>query len=569
MFAEPLVEPQEYILEGRESVTTHVEIRKTSTGKKLKFDPINLFLRSSCMGDEENPVTVTASAFNHIGDDGTKSILFTPPCPAIQWTGSMVKERRFIFGKNSLDDMNMHIELSIFNQVCSRFCKLSNQQPTRLTITLQDYANRKLFDRSVLNDNIPSEEKRLERVTLLHRRKRDMGAWDTGLLPGGDPVDFSVQGLEDELGHVKSQWDLSGIEDSLYEIKVQSVCTDLGHSTEDDFYDTDPIELILDRVPPFIYSKPQVKLTGPIDKAQDEEFSLSFTELLFCDEPYTFGLNVTLSADETDVTLSHGNGIKVICEGKTIRYRFEDRALEGFPTNTPVTFTLDRIQDLAGNVMDTYNETFIWDQADLVSSIAQWSNSTAASIQCVSTQHAERPYIGCDGVDNDCDGDIDECDEDVIPPKLSFKDGLAVDASVNGDGLETINTPIFRSLTDAQSYLTSILVAEDDCMVDLPLSVTPPNLGASCQSTMFEVTATDSQCPDQTVTRQYQMTVDTDVPVVTVEFNPGQGHVNDFSSVGDEGVYLGIVSWAFAAAISDHIVLLTFKKLGFFECHGL
>ena len=118
---EPLVEPQEYILEGRESVTTHVEIRKTSTGKKLKFDPINLFLRSSCMGDEENPVTVTASAFNRIDDDGTKSIVFTPPCPAIQWAGSMAKERRFIFGKNALDDdLITHIELSIFNQVCSK-----------------------------------------------------------------------------------------------------------------------------------------------------------------------------------------------------------------------------------------------------------------------------------------------------------------------------------------------------------------------------------------------------------------------------------------------------------------
>ena len=58
------------------------------------------------------------------------------------------------------------------------------------------------------------------------------------------------------------------------------------------------------------------------------------------------------------------------------------------------------------------------------------------------------------------------------------------------------------------------------------------------------MTATDSNCPDQTVTRQYQMTVDTDVPVVTAEFNLGQGHVNDFSSLGDEGVYLGIVSGA-------------------------
>ena len=73
------------------------------------------------MGDEENPITVTASAFNHKGDDGTESIMFTPPCPAIQWTGSMAKERRFVFSRNALDDLEVHIELSIFNQVCPNF----------------------------------------------------------------------------------------------------------------------------------------------------------------------------------------------------------------------------------------------------------------------------------------------------------------------------------------------------------------------------------------------------------------------------------------------------------------
>ena len=69
------------------------------------------------MGDEEDPVTVTASAFNHVGNDQTKSILFTPPCPAIEWAGPMAKESRVVIGKNALDD---HIELSVFNQVCSK-----------------------------------------------------------------------------------------------------------------------------------------------------------------------------------------------------------------------------------------------------------------------------------------------------------------------------------------------------------------------------------------------------------------------------------------------------------------
>ena len=519
------MEPQQYILMQRENVTTQVEVRKTSTGNKLRFQPLRLFLRSSCAGDEENPITVSAEVWNYQGADGSKYIRFTPPCPAIMWAGRVSKERRLVFNKQTLDGLNSMIDMSIFNE---------------------GYADRKLFDRSILNDSAPTEEKRLERTVLLYQRSMDRGSWEKGLLADGTQVDFAAQGVEDELGYAKVFWDVSGIVDSTYKIKVQSQCTDLGVS-DDRAYDTEPIEFILDRIPPAIYGKPQVKLIGPASVVQDEEFGFSFKEPLFCDDPYTFDLEVTLSKEGNVQTLSHGNGLHVKCLATDIRYRFDDQALEGFTSNTTVALALSGVQDLAGNQMETYSETFSWNQKETnqAASVVQTGNTTA--IQCVATQHAERPNLGCDGLDNDCDGEIDECDEDQIPPKLSFKDGLAVDALEDDEGLVTINTPTFKSISEAQSYLASILVAEDDCMVDLPLSVTPPSLGASCQSTIFKVTATSTQCPDQTVTRQYQMTVDTDVPVITAGFNLGQGHVNDFSSVGDEGAYLGIVSGATVA----------------------
>ncbi|EJK55373.1 hypothetical protein THAOC_24899, partial [Thalassiosira oceanica] len=453
----------------------------------------------------------------------------TPPCPAIQWAGSMANEKLFVFGRNALDAMNMHIELSVFNQ---------------------DYINRKLFDRSVVNNNIPSEEMRLNETLLLYRRSRDMGPWKTGLLPGGGPIDFSVQGVEDELGYAKLQWDVSGLQDSHYKIKVQSQCTHLlGGFPDGNFYDTDTIELILDKVPPLIYGRPQVKLAGSIDMVQDEEFGLSFTEPLFCDEPYTFALNVTLSTNETDKTLSHGNGIKVICEGKTIRYRFEDQALEGFPTNTSVTFTLDGVQDLAGNKMATYTENFFWDQSNLVSFTRPAESAAAAAALEPSSSPSSSPTqceppkphigMGCDMFDSDCDGEIDECDEDLIKPYISFKDGLSIDATENDDGFTVINSPAFASQDKAEKYLASIIIAEDDCASNFTVNVEVTAVVPPCLPT-FTATAVDSVC-GFTVHRRFQMKVDSFTPTVSIGFDNTTVERDDFYGIGRDD-YLHIVS---------------------------
>lgn len=377
---------------------------------------------------------------------------------------------------------------------------------------------------------------------LLYRRSTDRGSWEKGLLASGAPVDFSAQGIEDELGYAQASWDVSGIVDSTYKIKVQSQCTDLGGVADDRTYDTGTIEFILDRVPPAIYGKPQVELTGPVSVVQDEEFGFSFKEPLFCDEPYTFDLTVTLSNDGNVQTMSHGNGLHAKCLATDIRFRFERQALDGFSTNTTVTLTLSGVQDLAGNQMETYNETFLWNQTvtNQAAPIVQTSNSTsvAASPECYPGSSIKLAGLGCDGIDNNCDMLIDECNEDLVMPKITFREGLAIDASEE-NGYTIINSPSFLSLSSAKVYIESIIEAKDDCATDLVVTVENA-IGVACHDTKFTVTATDGRCPTQTVQKQFKIKVDDSPPVVSITLDLGEEFENKFEAQGR--TYLGIVS---------------------------
>ena len=164
--------------------------------------------------------------------------------------------------------------------------------------------------------------------------------------------------------------------------------------------------------------------------------------------------------------------------------------------------------------------------------------TSATEEQCLA-QSRDLNGLGCDGQDNDCDEEVDECDEDSVLPQIIFRHGLAIDASMNEDGLTVIDSPTFSSLSDAQTYLESIVEAEDDCVAGLQPEVIRPSIGALCQSTLFTVRAADDSCVNQTVVRQFIMKVDEIGPDVTISFDNGGTY--DFSEVGDE-VYRDIVS---------------------------
>ena len=102
--------------------------------------------------------------------------------------------------------------------------------------------------------------------------------------------------------------------------------------------------------------------------------------------------------------------------------------------------------------------------------------------------------------------------------------------------------------------------AEDDCVANLQLEVFPPIIGASCDSTVFTVTSTDSRCRNQTATRQFIMKVDDNIPTVSINFDPSESNVNYLSEV-QEGVYLGIVSNTMSQCFLVMCVLIATFKL--------
>ena len=154
----------------------------------------------------------------------------------------------FVFDNNTLSNLGSLIEVSIFNE---------------------DYSNRKLFDRSVNNYDALENERILDRVVLLYRRRGDWNpeSWTEAILVDKmdrplevvDILNFSTEGVEDELGYAMLHWNVSDVPDSTYQVKVQSRCETLDNShNELNYYNTETIEFVFDTTPPAIYGSPQI-----------------------------------------------------------------------------------------------------------------------------------------------------------------------------------------------------------------------------------------------------------------------------------------------------------------------
>jgi hypothetical protein len=114
---EPLAEPHEYTMNGSDPVTTEIAVMK-GPGKSMRFDPVILFLRSSCSQDSEDPITVTDTLWNKRSSTGLESIIWTAPCPAIRWAGRREQHNQFQYSLNLLTSLSSLLEVSVFNEVC-------------------------------------------------------------------------------------------------------------------------------------------------------------------------------------------------------------------------------------------------------------------------------------------------------------------------------------------------------------------------------------------------------------------------------------------------------------------
>lgn len=524
----------EYILIGSEVVTTQIAIYR-SEGSRLKFDPIVLFLRSSCLKgtDEEAPPSINSTAVWTHQEGEDKSIVFTPPCPPIQFA---TRQMKHVYNLQRLGE-NL-IEISIINK-----------------------SSGKLFDRSkhnVAGNEGSAGDRTLNQVVLLYRRlgdwNVDASSWTVGQLvdQSNEPANFSNEGVEDSFGNATLFWDVSTIdEDSRYEVKIQSQC-DAPQREEHptaralQLSDTQVVEFVLDRTPPLLYGTPKVQLIGSVELILAEEYVIWFSEGLYCEAPYVFDIDVDLmSGAEGSVSLSIGDGLDVTCSEKEIRYRFKnEERLQNyvFNPNTQVKIVIDGVQDYAGNRAGVIEiEPHFWSPGKrVVSAGSDSNNSTEVPVPtCTPSQTSQLSGQGCDGLDNNCNELVDECAEDEIPPRITFKGGLAVDAIDNGEGVTFISSPAFQTLENAAAYLKSIVEAEDDCASGLQLEVLPPITGVQCESTEFEVVATDSRC-SVSVARTFSMVVDPYNPVVDISFDNSTVESDDHYGVGNAD-YLHIV----------------------------
>ena len=527
-----LATPMEYKLFGSEVVTTQVAIYR-SEGSRLKFDPIVLFLRSSCLKgtDDEAPPKISKTTIWTHQEGEDKSIVFTPPCPPIQFA---TRQTKHVYNQQRLE--NNLIEVSIINN-----------------------SSGKLFDRSKHNEGSTGERK-LNQVVLLYRRfgdwNVDASSWTVGNLvdQSNDPADFSNEGVEDSFGNATLFWDVSAMEeDSRYEVKIQSQCDappfqQDGHPTARalQLSDTQVVEFILDRAPPLLYGTPKVQLIGSVELILAEEYVIWFSERLYCEAPYVFDIAIDLiSGAEGSASLSIGDGLDVTCSEQAIRYRFQkEERLQNyvFGPNTQVKIVLDGVQDYAGNRAGVIEiEPHFWSPGKrVVSAESDGNNSKEVPVPtCTPSQTSQLSGQGCDGIDNNCNELVDECAEDEIPPRITFKGGLAVDAIDDGD-VTFISNPAFRTIEDAAAYLRSIVEAEDDCASGLQLEVIPPITGVQCESTEFEVVASDPRC-SVSVARTFMMVVDPYNPIVDISFDNSTVQSDEHYGVGNTD-YLHIVS---------------------------
>ena len=104
----------------------------------MRFNPITLFLRSSCVQDSEDPITVTDTLWNKRDKDHNReSLIFTPPCPAIRWAGRREEHELFQYSQVMLSSLGSLLEVSIFNEVGIRdwsFTVISRSHNTFLTL---------------------------------------------------------------------------------------------------------------------------------------------------------------------------------------------------------------------------------------------------------------------------------------------------------------------------------------------------------------------------------------------------------------------------------------------------
>jgi hypothetical protein len=333
---EPLVDSYEFT-NVKKDVTFYKTITLERGSRRYRGGPIDLVFESACEDSSSLTNDLTASIFDktkksvtrklwNVEHDGEKYLEFIEPCPEVRWAGSINRESGLVVNSETEDKEN--ISITVFN-------------PNRAAKSFKE---------------MKKSSGRLEYVYLKYR-ELGTSRWNNGLTESDTNLDFASDD-GDDYGYHTMTWNFVN-PDGTYEIKVRTVCDELGGPEHLNMFDTPILQVVKDLTRP--------KQFGGALPLRDEIFigekmMVVFTEPLHCERPLSFDMELDIHG--TDDKFQRDD-LQVVCEGRKISFQIDLTKVNNVEHILGKDFTVEigrigtdsesDIMDRNGNGMDPNN----------------------------------------------------------------------------------------------------------------------------------------------------------------------------------------------------------------------
>ncbi|EGD77107.1 hypothetical protein PTSG_07442 [Salpingoeca rosetta] len=306
----PLTHPIDF--EGFAVGARHVTISLLRGPSLYSYDPVAVGWRSLCEADRhpDNGYTtdeVTTVQYVYLEAE------FLQPCSPVELVGSI--------GETETFEVNQAVDE-----------QTSHPGELRIVAFNSDFANRKW-----------TEDDRLEGVYVEYKPAAS-SVWLLARDIDGNTLDLRL--MENEYGYVTIYWDVSGITDGDYELRIRAQCTASINEVPDgiDEQYSSTATGVIDRSAPQVLGYPE-----PADGeySPGDEIAFEFDEDVQCAKPFWFEVQMTI--DGLDEVFANDDMV-MVCEGRRITMSL----VRGFAwddvSGRSARVTLNSVQDPYGNV---------------------------------------------------------------------------------------------------------------------------------------------------------------------------------------------------------------------------
>ncbi|EGD80412.1 hypothetical protein PTSG_11057 [Salpingoeca rosetta] len=306
----PLTHPIDF--EGFAVGARHVTISLLRGPSLYSYDPVAVGWRSLCEADRhpDNGYTtdeVTTVQYVYLEAE------FLQPCSPVELVGSI--------GETETFEVNQAVDE-----------QTSHPGELRIVAFNSDFASRKW-----------TEDDRLEGVYVEYKPAAS-SVWLLARDIDGNTLDVRL--MENEYGYVTTYWDVSGITDGDYELRIRAQCTASINEVPDgiDEQYSSTATGVIDRSAPQVLGYPE-----PADGeySPGDEIAFEFDEDVQCAKPFWFEVQMTI--DGLDEVFANDDMV-MVCEGRRITMSL----VRGFAwddvSGRSARVTLNSVQDPYGNV---------------------------------------------------------------------------------------------------------------------------------------------------------------------------------------------------------------------------